>query len=344
MACRRLSADDYDKNGITTPDDAKPENNPAQAVGEHVVKSAFLHALPGTMVLPFLIRQAELFADLIKGPGEVFRPGAAGQPKSIEELIPMAANIAMASELGRATPFKAPTTKPLVEGQPEAAAPIDLAEAKRLRAIGDESPPPTNEPPAEAAKRAMAADAKPDEKITLEPQDEWMDRVRKTVSKIDKPDDARRIILDAVPNIDVDAIRSGELPVRDVQELASAAGLKPGELDPATMSRKFRNDDTVRGVITAALQATDEVKAAASAVDLAPTPENLIKMQQAIDRHALLVEQWFGHRAEWGRTGNVFQEFMTEAGEARSINDMLKDRDTNPTDLKVLCPRDQGYG
>jgi hypothetical protein len=374
----QASADTLTKRGVMTAEDARPQNNPAQAVTEHVVNSvwgdiadayseAWHHTLdviktgkspsfdedatreflrksgmPEDRIEPEIetLRSRAVRAEVMQIPFTLPAAGllgiyrhyvsqplseVTGAPRDVIETAGMIGGAAFGLRELPERPVGAP--KP----------PLDLVEARRLKAIGDDTPAPINEPPPIAAKRAMAADAKPDDEITLESQDEWMERVRKTVSKIDKPEDARQIILDAVPNIDVEAIRSGELPVRDVQDLAAAAGLKPAELDPTVMGRKFRNDDTVRGVITAALEATDQVKAAANEVDLDPSPENLIKLQQAIDRHALLVEQWFGHRAEWGRTGNVFQEFMTAAGEARSITDMLRDRGTQPTDLKTFA-------
>jgi hypothetical protein len=47
-------------------------------------------------------------------------------------------------------------------------------------------------------------------------------------------------------------------------------------------------------------------------------------------RRDLAVEQIVGLRAEWGRTGGVFQEFMRDVKDQESLNTFLKDKGRTP--------------
>lgn len=54
-------------------------------------------------------------------------------------------------------------------------------------------------------------------------------------------------------------------------------------------------------------------------------------------RRDMAVEQVVGLRAEWGRTGNVFQEFLRDVKDQEGLNNFLKDKGRNPTDLREIA-------
>lgn len=122
--------------GFTRVETQKPGTSPGQALK---------HALPGSMVIPFIKRMGEGILETAKSPGETFKRGAAGQPiVPSEQLVPEAANLAMLGgvRLGK-SPVRAEIPKaveaapvePTMPGLKEAV--VDTAdELNRLRQSG----------------------------------------------------------------------------------------------------------------------------------------------------------------------------------------------------------------
>jgi hypothetical protein len=218
---------------------------------------------------------------------------------------------------------------------------ITLPAAKDLGVIGPDRLPISEGTPAEAAQRTVAANAKPGEKVTQEVGGEpnpWRERFDQFVGKIKTGDDVKQLITDAADqNGEFQAARAGEIPLKQFGDITEAAGVDPGTVDRSGVGRLLRNDNMVRNAMQGMLSATEQVKAAARDVKADPSEANLMKLQEAMLRRDTWVEQVVGHRAEWGRTGNVFQEFLVRSKEEGGFTQFLKDQDRSPEGLKKLA-------
>jgi hypothetical protein len=242
--------------------------------------------------------------------------------------------------------FESPRlAKPAIEAEaPPKPSPIE--QAVDLNVIGPQKPKLSEGTPEQAATEAtapkLAAAAQKDEKVTGEAPGEtnpWEDRFNQFVGKLDTPGDVQQLIRDAAQeNDNFPAARQGDIPLSHVEGLADAAGVEPSTVDPTGVGRLMRNDQEVRVGMRIMLQATENVKDAARAVKEEATPENLAALQESMLRRNMAVEQIVGQRAEWGRTGNVFQEFMKDIREAEDLNKTIKDKTGNtPQDLRDIA-------
>lgn len=227
---------------------------------------------------------------------------------------------------------------------PEAEA---LAHAQDLGVIGPERPPLSEGTPAEAVKaRSLSAAATPDEKITgpePTPQDPWQQRFEHFVGRLDKPEDIKQFIRDAAAeNENFPAARAGNIRLGNIEDAAEAAGVSPDEIGMSGLGRLMQNDAQVRVGIQGMMTATENFKNAASEVRANPSPDNLIKLQEALMRRDLWVEQVVGLRAEWGRTGNVFQEFMRDVKDQESLTNFLRDKGRSTDDLRGIADAVEG--
>lgn len=216
---------------------------------------------------------------------------------------------------------------------------LDLGEARDLGVIGPPKPPLAEGPPAEAAARTVAADQAPPETVTSGDRNPWQQRFDQFVGKLAAPDDVKQLIRDAAAeNGDFMPARQGDIPLSHVEGIAEAAGVAPEEINTRGLGRTLRNDQEVRVAMQMMLQVTDNVKTAARDVKADGSPESLIRLQEAIMRRDLAVEQVVGLRAEWGRTGNVIQEFMRDVKDQEGLSNFLKDKKgRSPGDLRDLA-------
>jgi hypothetical protein len=223
----------------------------------------------------------------------------------------------------------------------------DLAQARELKVTGPQ-PPRADLPPAEAAAQAIQPTVayhgspartgddvlkgpKPGEEPTGNP---WQERFDKFVGKLNTGEDVQNLIRDAARDNDgFQAARTGDVPLGHVESLAEAAGVAADTVDPRGIGRVMKNDNEVRIGMRMMLQATENVRAAAREVKADGSPESLIKLQEAMMRRDLAVEQIVGLRAEWGRTGNVFQEFQRDVKDQETLSSFLKDKGRTPQDL-----------
>ncbi len=217
-----------------------------------------------------------------------------------------------------------------------------VEQAQDLGVIGPERPPLTEGAPKEVAEQAiMRADQKPGEKVTQElpgEQDAWQQRFDKFVGKLEAPDDVKQLIRDAAKeNGDFLPARQGDIPLSHVDSIAAAAGVDASEISIRGLGRKLQNDAEVRVAMRMMLQVTDDVKAAAREVKADGSPESMIKLQEAVMRRDLAVEQVVGLRAEWGRTGNVIQEFMRDVKDQQGLSNFLKGKGRTPADLTDIA-------
>ena len=213
--------------------------------------------------------------------------------------------------------------KPVGEGAP--------AEVAARSGSGGDTPPP--EPPKPPGGGEPPAPGRP-------PSDDnaWRARFEHFVSRLTAPEDVKQLIRDAAKEGDAFMpARQGEIPLRDLSDIADAAGVDPRSVDPRGLGRLLRNDAEVRAGMRVMLQATENVKAAAIDVAAEASPANLMKLQEAMLRRDMAVEQVVGQRAEWGRTGNVFQEFMERVKGEEDLSKFLSEQGRKPEDLQKLA-------
>jgi hypothetical protein len=125
----------------------------------------------------------------------------------------------------------------------------------------------------------------------------------------------------------------GQIPLRDDVLAMRPASIRHDNREGIGARQNDNRCNAMRG----RCYRTDHVKAAAREVKADASPENLMKMQEAILRRDTWVEQVVGHRAEWGRTGNVFQEFLQKVKDEKTFNEFLKDKDLSPEGLKKIA-------
>lgn len=192
-----------------------------------------------------------------------------------------------------------------------------------------------------APPRTAAMAAKPGESIS-EPvspaKSAWRERFEHTVDRLETPEDAKALLRNSVPPDEFAAARNGDIPLAQAEALADASGLSPTEItgNLRGVSRLLKNDAEVRVAMETLLRLNDQVREAAKTAADKGTGNNaaeLIKLQEAQMRHAIALEQYVGLRAEWGRTGNVMQEFMSEVKDAKTLNEFNKSNrgDNAPT-------------
>ena len=226
-----------------------------------------------------------------------------------------------------------------VNGQPL------LSAAKDLGVIGEPRRPVSEGTPAEAAART--AGGGPGQPTPpggggpsgAAPQpNPWRDRFDHFVGKLDTGEDVKQLIRNAADERgEFPAARQGDIKQSQIDDIAAAAGVEPGEINKRGLGRLLKNDAEVGTAMRLMLQATENMKAAAREVKADGSFENLAKLQESIMRRDLAVEQIVGLRAEWGRTGNVFQEFMRDVKDQESLSGFLKGKGRGTKDLKDIA-------
>lgn len=140
---------------------------------------------------------------------------------------------------------------------------------------------------------------------------------------IDRPEAVLDVIRKAAEENGGDAAfmeaRRGQIPLGQADAIAQAMGVDVKSLDLQGIGRNLQNDGMVRTYIKAMIQSAENVSALAKAVALNDTPENMVSFQEARMRHSVIQEQVAGLTAEWGRTGNVFQEFAEAVKGAKRV-------------------------
>lgn len=159
-------------------------------------------------------------------------------------------------------------------------------------------------------------------------QSHWRADFDTYVSKLEAPEQVKELIRRAADaGGEFPVARSGELPLAHAETISQLTGVTVADMDRVGMGRFMNNDVAVRYVTQAMLKVNDDLGAAIRVAGQTNDIADLAKVQEAIMRRDLLVEQFVGLRAEWGRTGNVFQEF-TEAlkADAQGMGRFLSDK------------------
>jgi hypothetical protein len=229
----------------------------------------------------------------------------------------------------RPSPEETARAKEIIANAPLGEKAIDLGEARSLGVIGEERKTLTEDggTPKEVAERAVPIDPAVEKVTPLLPDGGWQARFDQFVSKLEQPSDIKTLIHKAADeNDNFPNARQGDIPLNHVDRIAEAAGVEPGEINRRGLGRMLRNDAEVRIAMQLMVQATENAKSIAKDVVASATDDNLIKFQESLMRRDMAVEQIVGLRAEWGRTGNVFQEFMREVKDATTLNEFLKEK------------------
>lgn len=201
--------------------------------------------------------------------------------------------------------------------------------------------------------RTVAAQAQKGESISEPASPEktaWRRRYERSISKLTTSDDVKAIINDAVPPDEYAKARAGTIPLMHVEPLADAFGLSPEEVVKGlgALSEKLENEQKVRRAYQLMMDLGNKVRDAAQAVrDKGGTNDfdelkalEIAKMQHSIAFDSIL-ERVVGLRAEWGRTGNVIQEFMESVKNEKQLNEFMttKKGEDAPTadDLRDLA-------
>lgn len=278
-------------------------------------------------------------ADLYKDPYPHDSPFAA-QHEALGESRPTPEEIERAKKViadwqAKGSPEPEPEKPPTVN---------PIQQAKELGVIGGDRPDLIGVPPKEAGRRAMAATAKPGEKVTgeIEGSSAWRQRFERTLDKMETPADARRVIGAIVDrNDEFQAARQGDLSPAQVEQLGVVAGLDTTKIDVAGTSAKIKTNAQMRNVIEAFTSLNAKIKEAADAVraknGLADDAEVAEMQRLELQRDLLLdattsTKEFVALRAEFGRLGNVIQEFMKSQADANEFRKFMRDRLGNSID------------
>lgn len=206
----------------------------------------------------------------------------------------------------------------------------DLEEAKRMGVVGKEPTSISEGTPAEAAARMTNQDlvkrSTPGKVAPVE-QNPWQDRFDQWVTKLQVPEDVKTLIRNAAQtNENFPEARAGEIPKERLGALSDATGIPVEEMDESKMRLVMRNDAEFRVAAQLMIKTNDDVFEAARNHATEGTFETRQALVAAIMRRDLALEGVLGLRAEWGRTGNVMQEFLDSVKDSQSLGRFLKDK------------------
>lgn len=258
------------------------------------------------------------------------------QHESVEEARPTPEEVARAKDIIRNAKELQP---PDVAG--------DMQQARELGVIGPEKPPITEGAPAQAAKNAIPPRVPPGAPEPPEPPPErspWRQRFDQFVGKLKTPEDVKALIQHSADEAEeFPTARRGDIPLAQAEALSEASGIPASDLDLRGIGRLLKNDNEVRTAMQLMLKTGDDLHLAMQQVAAKGGRDDLAELtalQEARMRHSLAVEQIAGLRAEWGRTGNVFQEFQEASKEAQTLGKFLADKKGESVDdLRELAKR-----
>lgn len=211
-----------------------------------------------------------------------------------------------------------------------------MQQARELGVVGPELPRITDGTPAEAATamvtqkpvKTMAAEMEKQPSVSSSPVDGVTTKAGNIrLDLVNTPDEAKNVLIAAAKERGGFAeARQGDIPLAQVDALSQATGIPADELTQRGIGRLMKNDIEVEVAIEAMLQSADDIVGKMQKAAATDDPADLIALQQARMRHNALQEQVAGLTAEWGRTGNVFQQFLEQVKDAKSLGAFLKEQ------------------
>lgn len=219
----------------------------------------------------------------------------------------------------------------------------DLDAAAELGVIGDPKPTafemPREQPKVMAAERAPEGDLVRRSDVLDNPAVDKAGNIR--LDLIETSDDAAKVIRAAAEaNHGYMPARQGEISLTHQEQLSQVLGIPVADLPLKGIGRRLQNDADLRVSIQGMVQSAEQVTQLAKQAHLSNDPKDLIKFQEAWMRHDILQETVSGLTAEWGRTGNVFQEFRERVKDTRQLGEFLKEkRGRSVEDLRDLASK-----
>jgi hypothetical protein len=208
---------------------------------------------------------------------------------------------------------------------------------------GEAVPPKPSSLPVPTEEAGLPA--KQGSRELMSPEDTaFAQRLDEFIGKLEVPEDFKNLLREAAQRggTFTDA-RTGDIPLSHQGSLEEATGMRLDEMTLRGMGRLLKNDGEVRVAMQTLLTTTDKVFEAARDADMTGDPKDLIALQEQIMRRDLALEQVVGLRAEWGRTGNVFQEFTEKVNDAQTLGQFLKDKGKYTVDdLKTIAKNLRG--
>lgn len=122
----------------------------------------------------------------------------------------------------------------------------------------------------------------------------------------------------------IDKARRGKIDQKGTEEMARNLGMRPEDLVKRRKGKSFNAEEleAAKGLTAKSL---DDVDAARQAYIQTQSPENLIKLNATISRHAALQESFMGARAEAGRAMQILRKSTDPADVAQqNFDDLLK--------------------
>ncbi len=158
-------------------------------------------------------------------------------------------------------------------------------------------------------------------------QNPWQERFDEWVGKLQVPDDVKNLIRNAsADNATFPEARAGQIPAEHLGKLSDITGIPVAELPENAMRQTMRNDAELRTAAQLMIKTNDDVFTAARDHSAQPTFESRKALVAAIMRRDLALEGVLGLRAEWGRTGNVMQEFLDSIKDAQGLGKFIKEK------------------
>lgn len=157
---------------------------------------------------------------------------------------------------------------------------------------------------------------------------------------IDKPEAVLEVMRKAAEENGGDAAfaeaRRGAIPLGQAEAVAQVMGVDVKSLDLQGLGRTLINDAMVRTYIKAMIQSSENIVAQAKKASVSGADADLIELQRMRMQHDVIQEQVAGLTAEWGRTGNVFQEFAERVKDAKALGEFLRDKKGEGVGVKGL--------
>lgn len=216
-----------------------------------------------------------------------------------------------------------------------------LAEARSLGVIGPDRPDLLRMEPRQAAMAAtqdVLRGPKPGEPTA------WRLRWEKTLDKMQTPADARKVISSIVDaNDEFAPARQGDLTAGQVEQLGLVSGLDTTRIDVKGTSAKIKTNVEMRNTIEAFVSLNKKIKAAAVEVadkrGIGDDVEAAELMRLEMQRDLLIdattsTKEFAALRAEFGRLGNVLQEYMRVSKEANTFRDFVKKNGGSMDDIR----------
>lgn len=244
----------------------------------------------------------------------------------------------LAADVQKQKDFAADLRLRMEEGKPLV---TDLDAAAELGVIGEPKPTafemPREKPKTMAAERAVEGDLVRRSDDLDNPAVDKAGNIR--LDLIETSADAANVIRTAAEaNEGYMPARRGEISLAHQEQLSQVTGIPVAELDIKGIGRRLQNDADLRVSIQGMVQSAEQVTQLAKDAHLSGDPKDLIKFQEAWMRHDVLQETVSGLTAEWGRTGNVFQEFRERVKDTRQLGEFLKEkRGRSVDDLRDLA-------